>query len=146
MISAPPTRPVSAAAYRAVSRRLAEIDRFFDEHARDGQAVQGGLLAEDTGRRLFALGAYVGEAIRQRLGGDWMADDDDPAGEVNVMLRLPDGTVIWPVQRAFKRLINGPEDGIVVYGAAFGLTPMRVITPGQLRGMVRPVRPAVPPS
>ncbi len=88
----------------------------------------------------------MGEAFRRRLGGDWMADDDDPAGEVNVILRLPDGTVIWPVQRVLKRLTNGPEDGLAFYGAALGLTPARVITPEQLRGMVRPVRPAVPPS
>ena len=125
---------------------LAEVDRFFDEHSREGHPAPGGLLAEDTGSRLFALGAYVGEVIQRRLGGDWMADDNDPAGEVNLMLRLSDGTVLWPVQRVIKRLTNGHEDGIAAYGAAFGLTPMTVITPEQLRRMVRPLRPPVPPA
>jgi hypothetical protein len=71
--------------------------------------LAGAVMGVLWDHRIFALGAYVGEAFRRRLGGDWMADDDDPAGEVNVILRLPDGTVIWPVQRVLKRPTNGPR-------------------------------------
>ncbi len=77
---------------------LWEIDRFFDEHSRDGRPVAGGLLSEALGSRLFALGAYVGEVIRRQLGGEWHGDDSDPKAEISVELRLPDGTVCWPVQ------------------------------------------------
>ena len=86
-----------------------------------GRARPGGLLATDFGPRVFALGAYTGEVIRRDRGGEWHADDDDPGAEVNVELRLPGGGVIWPVQRAMKRCLNGAEDGIAAYGAALGL-------------------------
>jgi hypothetical protein len=73
------------------------------------------------GQRLFSLGAYVGEVVRRNLGGEWQTDDADPQGEINVALKLPDGSLIWPVQRVMKRLKNGPEESIAVYGSALGL-------------------------
>jgi hypothetical protein len=94
---------------------LREIDRFFDEHACDGEPIAGGLLTERFGARMFALGAYVGECILRAKGGSWEADDDDPEGEINIRVVLPDGSVIWPVQRVIKRLQNGSSDGIYVY-------------------------------
>lgn len=48
---------------------LAEIDRFFDEQAPGGHPRADGLLSADLGARLFALGAYTGEVLRQALGG-----------------------------------------------------------------------------
>jgi hypothetical protein len=105
---------------------LKEIDRFFDEHTCDGQAVAGGLLSEHLGQRIFALGSYVGEVIRRRHGGEWRGSDDDPMGEINLELVLPGGGVIWPVQRVMKRFRNGAEDGIYIYGAA--------LEPGVLEG------------
>lgn len=44
---------------------LWEIDRFFDDHSHDGAAIPEGLLEEQIGYRLFALGSYVGEGIRR---------------------------------------------------------------------------------
>lgn len=78
-------------------------------------------MAAGLGARLFGLGCYVGEAIRIGLGGVWDADGQDPAGEINVMLRLSDGSVIWPVQRVIKRFRNGPEDSLVAYALFLGL-------------------------
>ncbi len=95
---------------------LKEIDRFFDEHSRDGVAVSGGLLSEQLGSRIFAIGSYVGEVIRRNVGGSWQADDDDPEGEMNVQLVQDNGGTIWPVQRVMKRFKNGPEDGLYAYG------------------------------
>ncbi len=102
---------------------LREIDRFFDEHSRDGQAVPGGLLAEQLGPSIFALGSYVGEVIIRHHGGEWRADDADPEGEINMQVVLPGGSVIWPVQRVMKRFRNGPEDGIYAYGRLVGQSP-----------------------
>lgn len=99
---------------------LKDIDRFFDEHSRAGQATPGGLLAEQFGQRMFALGSYVGEVIRRQHGGEWRGDDQDEQGEINIELVLPGGGVIWPVQRVLKRFQNGPEDGIFAYGVATG--------------------------
>ncbi|MEV0486850.1 hypothetical protein AB0I69_40420 [Streptomyces sp. NPDC050508] len=90
------------------------------EHSDKGTAVEGGLLATDLGARLFAFGCYAGETVRIALGGRREADDDDPRGEINIRLRLPDGSVVWPVRRLVKRFANGPEDSIVDYWAALG--------------------------
>lgn len=110
---------------------LWQIDCFFDDQAQGGTAKPGGLLSQDLGSRLFAVGAYIGEVIRRERGGEWEADDKDPQGEVNIAVRLADGTVCWPVQRAMKRFKNGPEDGIAAYGAGIGIS----VGP-------KPVRPA----
>jgi hypothetical protein len=99
---------------------LKEIDRFIDDHTSAGTAHPDGLLADGLGKKLFALGAYVGETIRRQRGGIWQADENDPRGEINVALHLSEGGVIWPVQRVIKRFKNGAEDGIAVYGAMIG--------------------------
>ena len=97
---------------------LKEVDRFFDEHARDGAAVAGGLLSNQLGARLFALGAYVGEVIRRRSGGRWMLDGKNPTSEVDIQLVLVDGNTIWPIQRVMKRFKKGSEDGLFVFGVS----------------------------
>jgi hypothetical protein len=99
---------------------LREIDRFFDDHAPGGEAVPDGLLSENLGRRLFALGAYVGEVVLRQQGGRWEADDEDPEGEINLRVVLPGGAVLWPVQRVMKRFRHGREDGIHAYGRLAG--------------------------
>lgn len=116
-------RALQSSGYRAdfTAPSLWSIDRFFDDQSDRGNARRGGLLANELGSRLFALGAYVGEVVRRNVGGIWHADDQDPHGEINVELALPDGSKIWPVQRVMKRYKNGAEDGIAPYGAALGL-------------------------
>jgi len=99
---------------------LKEIDRFFDEQVRNGEPAPGGLLAQQLGTRIFALGSYVGECIVRHHRGEWKADDGDPEGEINIQVVLPNGTVIRPVQRVMKRYRNGAEDGIYVYGQLAG--------------------------
>lgn len=101
---------------------LREIDRFFDEQTLDGEAVHGGLLAEQLGPRMFAIGSYVGEVIIRHRGGQWRADEADPEGEINMQILLPDGSVIFPVQRVMKRFRNGSEEGIYGYGRLVGAT------------------------
>ena len=49
-------------------------------------------------------------------GGEWLTDDNDPQGEINVAVKLKDGSTIFPVQRAMKRYMNGKEDSIYDYG------------------------------
>lgn len=100
---------------------LWEIDRFFDEQTRKGGPRRRGLLAKDTGLRLFSIGGYVGEVIRRDVGGGWEADDGDPEAELNIALRLPDGSIVWPVQRAIERMRNGAEDALVPYAVALGV-------------------------
>ncbi|WP_409055545.1 hypothetical protein [Streptomyces sp. SYP-A7185] len=94
-----------------------DVERFMTEHGKSGTAVEGGLLAAGLGARLFGVGCYVGATIRLSLGGVWEADDSDPAGELNVRLRLASGSVSWPVQR----VQNGPEDSLTAYAVFLGL-------------------------
>lgn len=108
---------------------LWEVDRFFDENSRAGKALTGKLLSNDLGARMFALGCYVGEVLRRTLVGEWHGDDADPQAEVNVELRLSDGSIYWPVQRVMKRYSNGEGEGIAAYGAAFGLSVGAMPTP-----------------
>ena len=117
------SRALSSSGYLAdfSPASLWAIDRFLDENSTAGVARPGGLLDRDLGSRLFALGAYTGEVIRRALGAQWRTDDQDPQGEVNVELILPDGDVIWPVQRVMKRYKNGSEDGLVAYAVALGV-------------------------
>lgn len=113
-------RALSQSGYRAdfSLESLRQVDRFFDEHAANGQPKPGGLLSEQLGARLFAIGAYVGEVIRRQNGGQWQGDDNDPQAEINIAVRLKTGAILWPVQRVMKRFKNGAEDGIWIYGAA----------------------------
>jgi len=100
---------------------LAEVERFFNENSKDGSPVPTGLLSEDVGNRLFSLGSYVGEVIRRSSGGEWITDDSDHQGEMSVVLKTSDGTIIWPMQRMMRRLKNGAEDSIIDYGVSLGL-------------------------
>lgn len=93
---------------------LAELDRFFDEQTRKpGKPKRRGLLAEDLGTRLFALGGYVGEVLIRHVGGEWLPG----TSELDVELELPGGSVVWPVRRVIARFEEGPENELAGYGA-----------------------------
>lgn len=89
---------------------MKEIDRFFDE-----QNTPTGILSKNTGQILFSLGSYVGQTAIKLYGGEWITDDNDPKGEVNISVKLKNGAVIWPVIRCMKRYNNGSEDSIYAY-------------------------------
>ena len=94
---------------------MREIDRFFDE-----QSSPDGIISQNRGQILFALGAYVGQTAIKLYGGDWITDDSDPQGEINVSVQLCCGSMIWPVIRCMKRYQNGAEDGIYAYLLTLG--------------------------
>lgn len=89
---------------------MKEIDRFFNE-----QNTPTGILSQNRGQILFALGSYIGQTAIRLYGGEWATDDNDPQGEINISVKLANGTVIWPVQRCMKRYQNGEEDSIFAY-------------------------------
>ncbi|MCP3920784.1 MAG: hypothetical protein GY711_35095 [bacterium] len=97
-----------------------EIERFMEENAQDGEAVAGGLLAEDMGPRLFVLGGYLGELLRRSVGGRWQPPRDEQ-DELGIESRQQDGALVWPIERVVKRFKNGPEDSLVAYCATAGL-------------------------
>jgi hypothetical protein len=96
---------------------IIEVDRFFNLNMKDGQPKKGGrLYKKGYGAILFSIGSYVGETIIKNVPGtEWVTDDNDPAGEINISLVLPDGGIVWPVQKILKRFENGAEDAIYPY-------------------------------
>ncbi|MDP4164364.1 MAG: hypothetical protein Q8898_14785 [Bacillota bacterium] len=101
-------------------RSFIEIDKFISKHTKNGQAIEGGRLNTNFGPILFSIGAYVGETIiKVAPGSKWVTNDEDPQGEINAEIKLPDGGTIWPIQRVIKRVRNGPEDSIYIYGFKF---------------------------
>jgi hypothetical protein len=96
---------------------IIEIDRFFAQNVRNGKAVKGGRLAHrGYGSILFSIGAYVGETIIKNINhAEWITDDEDPQGELNVSLKLPDESEIWPIQRVMKRFQSDSQDSIYPY-------------------------------
>lgn len=89
---------------------MKEIDRLFDE-----QSTESGLLSKNRGTILFSLASYIGETAVRLYGGEWITDDSDPQGEINISVRLRNGTVIWPVLRCLKRYELGCEESIYAY-------------------------------
>lgn len=101
---------------------LKEVDRFFIEQMDDitHESKQGGLLSKDRGARLFAIGSFIGEVIIKEYGGEWITDDNDKNGEINIAVKLSNGSTIWPVQRVIKRCLEGPENDIYNYAIVVG--------------------------
>ena len=88
---------------------LKDIDRFFDEQNKDD-----GILSQNTGRILFALGVYVGETIISNYGGQW--DLDDCESETSISVRVDENTVLFPVIRIMARYEYGTANSIYTYG------------------------------
>lgn len=105
-------KALNSSGYRAdyTLESMKELDRFFDEQNRPG-----GILSQNRGQILFALGAYVGQTAIRLWGGRWLTDDSDPEGEINIAVELPGGTRFWPVVRCMKRCKLGPEESLYAY-------------------------------
>lgn len=99
---------------------LIEVDRFFAANMKNGQPRKEGRLAKKGfGPILFSIGAYVGETIIKNVNGaEWETDDNDPMGELNVSIKLPDEGIIWPMQKVIKRFQEGSDDAIYPYAHA----------------------------
>ena len=52
-----------------------------------------------------------------RTSAEWVvkALNTSPEGELNVSVKLSDGTLIWPVMRCIKRYQSGSEESIFAY-------------------------------
>lgn len=96
---------------------IMEVDKFFFKNMVNGKPKKGGRLSKKGfGSILFSIGSYVGETIIKNVPGtEWITDDNDPQGELNVSMKLPNGEEIWPIQRIMKRFLNGSEDSIYPY-------------------------------
>ncbi len=105
-------KALNSSGYRAdyTLESMKELDRFFDE-----QSGPGGILSQNRGQILFALGSFVGETAIRLWGGKWLTDDSDPEGEMNIAVELASGVRFWPVVRCMKRCKLGPEESLYAY-------------------------------
>lgn len=110
------TKALNSSGYKADHslESMKEIDRFFDE-----QSSETELLSKNRGMILFSLASYIGETAIKLYGGEWITDDSDPQGEINISVKLSNGIVIWPVIRCLKRYEEGCEESIYAYLFAF---------------------------
>lgn len=58
-------------------------------------------------------GGYIGEVMRQNFGGEWTSED--LFGEKNLIILTVGETKVFPVAKAYKRIVNGKEDDIYFY-------------------------------
>lgn len=58
----------------------------------------------------FMVGAYLGEMVRQRLGGQWVASADGV-----VALHLSNDEKIFPIDKTKKFVASPDTDGLVFY-------------------------------
>ena len=73
-----------------------------------------------TKRKLRTLsktwGGYLGEVIRREWGGQWLVPGDGPfKGGVTLLVQ---GTMLSPIARAHKQLVNGVEASVAAYVAS----------------------------
>jgi hypothetical protein len=109
---------------------LKEVDRLIDEQSDRGSPVPDGyfdpshLPASDrVTTRLFGLGCYVGEVLKQKYVSDWHADSRDFRQAVHgLRLRFASGAVVDPIGKVFKRFENGPEDSLEAFGFLVALS------------------------
>jgi hypothetical protein len=58
-------------------------------------------------------GGYIGEVMHKSFGGEWTLED--LFGEKNLIVLTVGETKIFPVAKAYKRIVNGKEDDIYFY-------------------------------
>jgi hypothetical protein len=68
---------------------------------------------EQVRKMAMVWGAYVGEVIRRRWGGEWTTETKAQPGYV-LTLRLGE-TDIFPPAKVYRRLTNGLEDNVWHY-------------------------------
>lgn len=100
---------------------LAEMDRCFAEKVNSETPGYRDFFAEDLSGRSFTMGAYLGEVIRQSVGGEWVGESEDPMIHVNLQLELPDGSICRPMKQVLTRLNRGPEVSFVKWAQQFGV-------------------------
>lgn len=110
---------LSQSGYRAdfSLKSVWDIERFFDDHAENGKARPDGLLAEDTGARLFSLGAYLGEVWQRAGNGTWQAPETGVPEELRdfeFAIVFPNGVRGWPGRAVLKRFRDGKDDNDLV--------------------------------
>lgn len=74
-------------------------------------AIAGGKSAANVAMLTRTWGAYLGEALRKQVGGEWVQAEDQRIG-----LRGP-GATVYPHEQVQRRLVEGRAANLSVYFA-----------------------------
>ncbi|GHH89943.1 hypothetical protein [Streptomyces capillispiralis] len=79
---------------------------------------KGGADRERARGTLFGLGAYVGEVLVRRAGGEWVDLDEEQRAYFGqpVGVRMPDGRIWNPVGKVHNRFeAGGPQESLQTF-------------------------------
>jgi hypothetical protein len=79
---------------------------------------KGGADREGARATLFAIGAYVGEVLVRRAGGEWVDFDEEQRAYFGqpVGIRMPDGRIWNPVGKVHNRFeAGGPQESLQTF-------------------------------
>lgn len=98
---------------------LKEVEEILEMYHNDvpkgfiNKLFRKGPTQEEVIQMAKVWGGYIGEVMRLHIGGKWSLED--LFGEKNVIVLNVGETKIFPVAKAYKRIINGKEDDICFY-------------------------------
>jgi hypothetical protein len=82
-----------------------------------------GLSSNDFAETIFVAGAYIGQIMVLHSQGTWIKQEDAalPTGitMMPIVIKLPDGTIVDPILKAYKRFQNGKIDDLTYFYHVF---------------------------
>ena len=89
------------------------LQRFSDE----------GLTVNDFAETIFVAGAYVGEVMIKNNNGIWIKQEEANLPEgvsmTPILVKLPNGSIVDPVAKAFKRFYYGASEDLKYFYQVF---------------------------
>lgn len=93
------------------------VDKFLQRFKNEG------LTVNDFGETIFVAGSYVGQVMINNDKGIWIKPEDAnlpvDLAMMPMVVKLPNGTIVDPITKAFKRFHNGPIDSIEYFYHVF---------------------------
>ncbi|MFC7548773.1 hypothetical protein [Plantactinospora sp. GCM10030261] len=83
-----------------------------------GEMHRDAVRPEQVAETLFGFGCYVGEVMVRQAGGRWRTPTAETDGLLTgfpFLVELSGGTCVSPIDKVFKRVVNGDEDNIRFY-------------------------------
>lgn len=98
-------------------KSFVQIDKFFELHSKNGKPIPGGKLSQNLETTTFSIGSYIGETILKSVQrAVWITNENDPQAKTTASIKLPDGTVFWPMRKVMRRFKNDSGDSFYAYG------------------------------
>lgn len=98
----------SESSIQDVEKILGEFHELYEGRGFFGRLLNRGPTLSDLRLGAMMFGGYIGEVLRKAINGKWQLSEKVPA------VSNDKGTV-FPVDKAFKRMENGPEDDVVFF-------------------------------